>query len=148
MGFSHENARVVFEAPPSTVDTVHELLTEFWERLPEVSMMDRFSFETALIELSSNVMRHADDGTGLTCELEICCTGDTLTAELFDTGQPGGVFLASPDMPELSAEGGRGLPIIHSLVHSVSYDRSSGRNRWLLMRKLEDSTPDSSGHAR
>jgi serine/threonine-protein kinase RsbW len=144
---THENARAVFEAPPSTVDTVHELLASFWERLPDVSMTDRFSFETALIELSSNVIRHADGGEGLSCELEICFTGDTLTAELYDTGRPGGVYLATPDMPELSAEAGRGLPIIHSLVHTVSYDRSSGRNRWQLMRRLDNSAADDAGNA-
>jgi serine/threonine-protein kinase RsbW len=147
MGFSHEKARIVFDAPPSTVDTVHELLSVFWERLPAVSMTDRFSFETALIELSSNVMKHADDGSGLSCELVIRCTGDTLTAELFDSGRPGNVSLSAPKMPDLASEEGRGLSIIHSLVHSVSYDRASGRNRWHLMRRIGKSVPGGPGHA-
>jgi serine/threonine-protein kinase RsbW len=146
MSLPRESARAVFDAPPATVDNIHELMEQFWELLPTVSATDRFSFETAVIELSSNVIRHADDGSGLSCELAISCTGDALIADLYDTGTPGGVYLASPEMPEPSAEGGRGLPIIHSLVHSVTYNRESGRNRWQLMRRLDGSSPGSSSH--
>ncbi|MGV8969207.1 MAG: ATP-binding protein [Microbacteriaceae bacterium] len=134
------NARVVFDSPPSTIDDVHVVLDDFWAKLPELSLTDRFSFETAVIELTANVILHADDGRGLSCELEIIFTGDSLIANLHDTGKPGGIYLASPGMPDASAESGRGLPIIHALVNDVTYVRVDGSNRWHLMRKLGENS--------
>jgi len=49
-------------SPPDDVDTVHDLLAVVWDGAPTVSAGDRMRFETALIELASNVMRHADAG--------------------------------------------------------------------------------------
>ena len=139
MSDANLNSRAVFDSPPSTIDDFHVVLDEFWQKCPEVGITDRISFETAVIELSSNVIRHADDGRGLSCELQISCVEGTLVADLHDTGVAGGVYLAGPDtadMPDVSAESGRGLPIIHSLVHSVTYEHSNGLNRWHLMRRL------------
>jgi serine/threonine-protein kinase RsbW len=140
------NSRVVFDSPPATVDDIHRVLEEFWQKAPGIDLVDRLSFETALIELSSNVIRHADDGHGLSCELEISCTEDALTAELQDTGRPGGLYESAPDMPDVDSESGRGLPIIHALVNAVTYERISGYNRWYLMRKLGGEWPVAGGH--
>lgn len=137
MGNALHDARIVFVSPPSTIDDVHRVLAELWSQVPQVSASDKFSFETAVIELSSNVIRHADDGNGVSCELRVACDGDTLTADLKDSGMAGEVYLANPPMPDAFAEAGRGLPIIHALVHAVTYERIEGLNRWHLMRRLD-----------
>ena len=123
-------------SPPDDVDTVHDLLETVWPDVPEISMEDRLSFETALIELASNVMRHADPGSGVLCTLTIETFPDRIEATLSDTGEPGDVQLVDRSMPEELAESGRGIPLIQALVDELRYDRADGLNHWYITRQL------------
>jgi serine/threonine-protein kinase RsbW len=123
-------------SPPDDVDTVHDLLETVWTDSPAIELEDRFSFETALIELASNVMRHAHDGSGVSCVLTIETFPDRIEATLSDTGEPGEVHLAERDMPDVLAESGRGIPLIQALVDELRYDRTDGLNRWYITRSL------------
>jgi len=124
-------------SPPDDVDTVHDLLEIVWTEVPAIGMEDRFSFETALIELASNVMRHADPGSGVSCTLLIETFPDRIEATLSDSGEPGDVQLADRDMPDVLAESGRGIPLIQALVDELRYDRTDGINRWHITRQLK-----------
>ena len=124
-------------APPDDVDTVHEMLESVWASAPQISMRDRFSFETALIELASNVIRHADGGGGISCALTVEITADQIVARLIDSGLAGNISLIPPSMPGELEESGRGLSIIHALVDEVDYDRSDDRNHWRIARTLD-----------
>ena len=128
---------LVMSSPPDDVDTVHSLLASVWQIAPNISMMDRISFETALIELTSNVIRHADSGTGVSCELTVAISADRLEANLQDTGKPGDVELVGRSMPDELAESGRGIPLIQALVDELSYSREGNLNRWRITRKIE-----------
>jgi serine/threonine-protein kinase RsbW len=123
-------------SPPDDVDTVHDLLETVWSDVPDIGMKDRLSFETALIELASNVMRHADPGSGVLCTLTIETFPDRIEATLSDSGEPGDVQLADRSMPEALAESGRGIPLIQALVDELRYDRADGLNRWYITRQL------------
>ena len=122
-------------SPPDDVDTVHDLLETVWTDDPNIGMEDRLSFETALIELASNVMRHADPGSGVLCTLTIETFPDRIEATLSDTGEPGDVQLADRSMPDALAESGRGIPLIQALVDELRYDRTDGLNRWYITRQ-------------
>jgi serine/threonine-protein kinase RsbW len=124
-------------APPDDVDTVHELLAIVWADAPSISDMDRISFETALIEVASNVIRHADSGTGVTCTLTIETFDDHIEATLSDTGEPGNVQLVGRAMPDELSESGRGIALVQALVHELDYDRTGGLNHWRLLRRFE-----------
>jgi serine/threonine-protein kinase RsbW len=124
-------------APPDDVDTVHALLESVWAHASTVPTTDRVSFATALIELTGNVIRHADAGLGVTCTLTIEIFDDRLEARLSDSGEPGGVQLASRDMPDDLAESGRGVPLIEALVDELHYERSESSNHWWISRKLD-----------
>ena len=124
-------------SPPDDVDAVHDLLAVVWTAVPAIGMEDRFSFETALIELASNVMRHADPGSGVSCTLLIETFPDRIEATLSDSGEPGDVQLADRDMPDVLAESGRGIPLIQALVDELRYDRTDGINRWHITRQLK-----------
>ena len=124
--------------PPGDVDAVHELLSQVWADSPTVGDVDRFSFETALVELASNVIQHADPGSGITCDLVIERRNGRLRATLVDTGVPGDVSLVGIAMPDETAESGRGMALIQALVDEVEHDRVDDRNLWRITRALRE----------
>lgn len=133
-------------SPPDNIDSIHNLLETAWTDAPGVSPAHRFSFETALIELVSNVFRHADDGSGVTCTLCLQVTSDLLDATVRDDGTPMPDGLVPSDhtpadervpMPEALAESGRGLPLIRALVDVFGYNRNGDYNEWHIVRRLD-----------
>jgi serine/threonine-protein kinase RsbW len=123
--------------PPGDVNTVHDMLEQVWSDVPEIDPEDRFKFEVALIELASNVMRHADTGDGVVCALVIETHADRITATLSDSGEPGEVMLVGRTFPEdVFAESGRGIPLIQALVDELRYDCEDGFNHWHITRTL------------
>jgi len=131
---------VELHSPPDDVDDVHALLGQVWAENPQVAPMERFRFETALVELSGNVFEHADEGTGLRCTLTVTVCTDRLTAVVVDTGRPLDGDIHRTDMPDELAESGRGLPLIQALVDEFSYEREHGTNRWRLAHNLHAPT--------
>jgi serine/threonine-protein kinase RsbW len=128
---------LALSTPPDDVNAVHDLLEQVWSSSGGVSDLDRFSFETALIELASNVIRHADAGGGVTCRLAVTVHGDVLEATLTDSGEPGDIELAERHLPDDLAESGRGIPLIKALVDVVEYGREADLNRWYISRSLD-----------
>ena len=124
-------------APPDDVDTVHRLLGTVWADVPSVPIEDQRRFETALIELTSNVIRYAGGGKGVSCTLTVDNFEDRIEAMLTDTGEPGNMQLVGRSMPDDLAESGRGILLIQALVDELSYDRYNGHNYWRIMRKLK-----------
>jgi serine/threonine-protein kinase RsbW len=127
---------VEVSVPPHDVDAVHDMLQDAWSALPRLSDDDRMRFELALIELASNVIRHANDGEGVSCTLRIENLGDRIAATLVDSGKDGNVCISMTDMPDDLSEGGRGIPLIRALVDELEYGHDGGLNRWYIMRKL------------
>jgi serine/threonine-protein kinase RsbW len=125
-----------FASPPDDVDLVHDLLKSVWADAPAITMTDRFSFETALVELASNVIRHADNGSEITGAITIEILDDQIAATLIDTGEHTQVELTENEMPDVLAESGRGIPLINALVDHFSYDRDGRLNKWQIVRKL------------
>lgn len=123
-------------APPDDVNSVHGLLETVWAEHEHVGDIDRISFETALIELVSNVIRHGDGGCGIRCSVTVTVTGDRIQARLHDDGEPGDIQLTGRDLPDDLAESGRGIPLITALVDVVRYERSADSNFWYLSRTL------------
>jgi serine/threonine-protein kinase RsbW len=128
---------ISMSAPPDDVDTVHALLETVWPNASAVSAIDRVSFETALIELTGNVIQHADAGSGVTCTLTVEIFDDRIEARLSDSGEPGFVHLASRTMPDDLAESGRGMALIEALVDELHYDRYDSANHWRISRNLK-----------
>jgi len=124
------------ETPPGDVNLIHELLVGVWENSPEVPIEERFRFETALIELASNVIRHATSSNGVSCVLRVLSTQGYLQAELRDTADPGDVQLVGRVMPDGMAESGRGIPVIQSLVDELEYSQDDGHNLWRITRRF------------
>ncbi|GAA2228247.1 ATP-binding protein [Herbiconiux moechotypicola] len=131
---TEERKNLVFSSPPDDVDAVHAFLETVWEANPEVGEFDRMAFETALIELASNVIQHASGDSGVTCVLTVSAGDDGLTASLADTADAGGIVLMNREMPEELAESGRGIALIQALVDDLRYERRDERNVWTITR--------------
>jgi serine/threonine-protein kinase RsbW len=125
---------ITIATPTDDVDVVHNLLEGVWAKSPSVSATDRLSFETALIELSSNVIRHADGGSGIHCVLTVGVSDARIEARLTDTGVASDVELDGRTMPDAFAESGRGIALIKALVDEVEYVRSGSINHWRISR--------------
>lgn len=133
-------------APPDTVDTVHDLLDSVWGSVPDLSARDRMSLETAIIELTANVIQHANRGQGVHATLTVIAYQDRLEATLSDSGEVDHVDLEGREMPEADAlaESGRGIPLMKALVDTVEHRRVDGFNHWTLVRGREASDTDRS----
>ncbi|TFD61516.1 ATP-binding protein [Cryobacterium suzukii] len=133
-------------SPPDDVNAVHALLETVWADATHVSATDRCSFETALIELASNVFRHADTGSGVTCGLRLEVSDVSLDARLSDTGAtskelfavkiPGSAGVDAREMPDGLSESGRGIALIQALVDELEYSRDGDLNHWHIVRAL------------
>jgi serine/threonine-protein kinase RsbW len=128
---------LLISTPPDDVDDVHALLESVWRDSAHVLELDRISFETALIELASNVIRHADSGHGVTATLTIEVSGDQIKANLKDSGKPGNIELGNRSMPTDLSESGRGIALIQALVDELNYERDANHNHWQIIRKLK-----------
>ncbi|MDO8338911.1 MAG: ATP-binding protein, partial [Microcella sp.] len=110
-------------SPPDTVDTVHSALESVWAVVPDVHPTDRMSVETAVIELTANVIQYANRGNPVSFALTIVVYDDRIEATLSDGGEVDDVGLHDRGMPEPMAEHGRGIPMIQALVDSVEHRR-------------------------
>ncbi|MWV48787.1 ATP-binding protein [Rathayibacter sp. VKM Ac-2803] len=125
---------LLFRSPPETVEVVHAALESLWDERPDIDEMDRMMFETALIELTANVIQHGSSSTTIICRLEIVADDLRLRAELVDTADPPGIDTGPREMPDEFAESGRGIAFIQALVDAFDYERAEGRNVWTLSK--------------
>lgn len=127
--------RLVLAFPPDDVDTVQEFLATVWSGETGVTDEERMAFELALVELTSNVVKHAAPGEGVSCRLEVMVAAGELVATLSDTAEPGTVVLSPRAMPDESAESGRGLALVQMLVDDLGYERTGGSNVWSIRKR-------------
>jgi len=128
-------------SPPDTVDTVQDLLATIWAQTPGLDSADQMAAELAIVELTANVIEHANRGRDITFSLSIAVYDDRIEATVTDSGSVEKVELGGRAMPESLAERGRGLPLMHSLTDSVEHRRAGGANHWTVVRARRAATP-------
>ncbi|MFC5931640.1 ATP-binding protein [Cryobacterium melibiosiphilum] len=123
--------------PPGDVNDVHDFVVAELNRHPDLNTIDRMAFVTALIELATNVIQHADTGVGVTCTLSLRISHDRIEAQLSDTAEDRGIKLVAREMPDDElAESGRGIALIHALVDNFHYERVGDRNLWSITKNI------------
>jgi serine/threonine-protein kinase RsbW len=126
-------------SPPDTVDEVHGLLDALWVAEPTVTDDDRMRFETALIELATNVVQHADAGDGVAWVVTVTCQPTLLSARLTDTAARASIDAdAERQMPHALAEEGRGLAFVRLLVDTATFENTSTGNEWRITKRRGD----------
>ncbi|MEV4688626.1 ATP-binding protein [Microbacterium sp. LWH3-1.2] len=123
---------ITFRAPPDSVDVVHAGLDALWRNEPTVAGPDRWAFETAVIELASNVLQHASSHAAILCSLHVVADADALRAVLTDSADEPDIDMRPREMPDPLAESGRGIALINALVDDFDYRRSDLQNIWTL----------------
>lgn len=122
---------------PGCIERIHDALVGLWERAPDVPGLDRMLFETAVVEVAANLVEHSVRGPDFDAHVVLRVRGNTLEAELSDTGLPVEVDL-DVELPEDDlATNGRGLPLARRAVHELRYLRRAERNHWYLVRRWE-----------
>jgi serine/threonine-protein kinase RsbW len=132
--------RVLEETAQSdTIERIHQLLSEVFASNP-VDDIDAMQFELALAEIGANIVEHArkNDGAEVTIHLELQISSESIEARFSDDGRPARVDLKNVALPDDFAERGRGLAIALTVLDELSYRRSDGKNRWLLIRNRTD----------
>ncbi|WP_282946450.1 ATP-binding protein [Cellulomonas endometrii] len=127
--------RVDGAAEPGWLDEVHDALARLWAVAPAVPDVDRFRFETAVIEIATNIVRHTRPvGRGpVLARALLRAQPDRIEAELSDTGTAVDVDLDPEPVDDL-AESGRGIALVLRAVDSLSLVREGDRNTWRLSR--------------
>lgn len=155
--------QVVVAATPARLEALHALLERFWAGVdlaffapPEPNC--RLSFATAVVEIGSNVIRHAFS-TGSepgTLRLRLRAFPDHVEARFTDCGLPfaprppveralatavtaasTGPCLDPFDDVSLVAEGGYGLRLARAALDQLDYARTpGGRNVWRLVKRF------------
>lgn len=121
-------------ADPECLGKVHNLLAEMWDESPEVSELDREMFETAVIEIAANIVRHGSDEGRTLCNLILEVYPNRLDAHFRDDGLIADVNIDAAAMPDSFAESGRGLAMAKAAVDVLTYERRNEANYWTLSR--------------
>lgn len=127
--------RVDGAAEPGWLEEVHDAFARLWAAAPDVPDLDRLRFETAVIEIATNVVRHTvpvGDGP-VRATILLRARPERLEAELSDDGAPVRVDLDPAPVDDF-AESGRGIALVLRAVDSLSLDRDGDRNTWRLAR--------------
>lgn len=122
-------------SPEAGFDTVHSLLEQLWIDAPYVDTLNRSGFETALIELVSNVFQHGDSDITPLCTITVTVYSDHIECSLLDAGTPRELHLTGRSLPDEYAQAGRGIILIQALVDELSYTREGERNHWRMVKK-------------
>ncbi|MBT2513147.1 ATP-binding protein [Arthrobacter sp. ISL-30] len=126
------------ESIPESIEAVHTELDSLWEDADFVPEMDRMTFTTAVIEVASNIIQHAEPVGQIPVELgvDISVWPTRLVAKVsaFNAKEP---FASPPEtgLPDDDSEAGRGLALIEALVTTVTFERQAATNIWILTRK-------------
>lgn len=129
--------RQELSVPPDDVDVVHSFLQRIWSESPTILLKDQFSFETAIIELASNVILHASGKSPIFCDILVETFPDRMEATMTDSGERLNLALDSFVMPDDLSETGRGIPLIRELVDEFTFDSQRGGNLWRITRKFQ-----------
>jgi serine/threonine-protein kinase RsbW len=122
-------------AVPESLELVHDLLEEVWAGEPGIEPMDRIRFETALIEVASNIIEHSQPSTTdpVRFVLAVECEPARLYAEFTDNARPAGIDLTAAELPDDMSGSGRGLALAKVALDQFSYAKEDTGNRWTLL---------------
>lgn len=129
--------RLELLVPPDDLSIVHQFLEGVWEENPLVGSRDRNSFETAIIELTSNIILYSNATSGIKCKIDIDIDDDMMYAVIKDNGDLADLELDQHIMPDEFSESGRGIPLIRALVDEFHYENLDQENTWKISKRLQ-----------
>lgn len=122
--------RLARTATLDALEPLHELFAAVHE---PVESMDLMLFETAVIEVVGNLIQHGRPPGEVQFDFILEVTDESLLGRIDETGETVTIDLNNP-MPDPSVESGRGLPLIRAVLDEFRFERTRGRNMWVLRR--------------
>ena len=129
---------LTLRTPADDINVVHAYIERIWALHPDLDVMDKLRFETALIELAANVIQHADDGKSIVADVSIVIDSDYIHGRISDSSPAVKVDLTRREMPDGDAESGRGIAFIQRLVDVLHYERRDEENLWVIEKRRAD----------
>lgn len=123
--------------PPNDISIVHQFLEGIWQENPHLVPRDRYSIETAIIELTSNIVLYATATTGIKCKIVIEIDNKDIRVTVTDSGDLADLEIDEHIMPDEFSESGRGIPLIRALVDEFSYENLNKENTWKISKKIQ-----------
>lgn len=123
--------------PPDDISNVHKFLTEVWDENPHLSNRDRNSIETAVIELTSNIILYSNGTNGIKCQILVEIDKEGIQATITDNGDLADLEIDEHIMPDEFSESGRGIPLIRALVDEFSYENLNKENTWKISKRIQ-----------
>lgn len=120
------HATATFEA----LAQVHHLFEQISE---PVAAQDLMLFETAVIEVVGNLIKHGRPPGEVPFDLRVEVAPDALVAEVDDWSAADTPYLHH-EMPSAEDVSGRGLPLIWAVVDDFSVETRDGHHVWRLRR--------------
>jgi len=125
-------------AVPESLEQLHDLLETVREQFPDVDETALMMFETAVIEIHGNVIRHGRPKGKVAYEFRLAVHGDRLEAHLTtdDEAVPDLSHLLAREPSDPLAESGRGLWLADAMLDELQYSRSGQHNIWTMVKLL------------
>jgi serine/threonine-protein kinase RsbW len=93
--------------------------------------------ELAVMEACANVVEHAYGNRGGSLRVVLRLSPGSFSAAVCDEGTPFDGTLGTA-LPEPTADGGRGIALLHRCMDRLEWRRADGENRLLMTRSLAD----------
>ncbi|MBO0691554.1 MAG: hypothetical protein J2P58_01545 [Acidimicrobiaceae bacterium] len=128
---------ITLDAPTQThsLNAVHDALNELWTTSLTVSEPNRLAFNTAVIEITGDIIRHSRSPD---FHLSLTLTPTEAVAEFEDRGikLPGNLATILSNQADDLSEQGRGLRLAHDASDQIIYRRQNDTNHWTVRRWL------------
>lgn len=123
--------------PPDDLEVVHEFFKGIWVENSHVSNRDRNSIETAIIEITANIISYSSATAGIKCEIVLEIGEQSVNATITDNGDLAELEIDEHIMPDEFSESGRGIPLIRALVDEFSYENRNKENTWKISKRIQ-----------
>lgn len=126
-----------FSIPPDDISMVHDFLSDIWEENPQIFGGDRNSIETAVIELTSNIILYSNATSGIRCQITIEVDREEVHITVTDNGDLADLEIDEHIMPDEFSESGRGIPLIRALVDEFTFENLNRENTWKISKRIQ-----------
>lgn len=122
--------------PPDDIFDVHEFLKNTWDENSQLAPADRYSIETAIIELATNIFLYSEVTGRISCEIVVEIHSNKVSVTMTDNGDLADLEFDEHVMPDEFSESGRGIPLVRALVDHFSYENTDRKNTWKISKKI------------
>ena len=123
-------------AVPESLELLHELLDRVRDEHPEIDAGDLMMFETAIVEIHGNVVKHGRPEGRVEYDFSLDVAPARLEGTLATHGDDAPDFsgLAPSEPTDPLAESGRGIWLAETVLDELAYSRDGDGNVWHMVK--------------